>query len=92
MADAAKISGLGKNIFGYAEGGLDAWNILPWIWSFGGGVTDAKFTKATGYLNSAKSVAALQFLVDLKDKSYSRPPFSAVASPPATRSARTRPV
>jgi multiple sugar transport system substrate-binding protein len=73
MADAAKISGLGKNIFGYAEGGLDAWNILPWIWSFGGAVTDAKFTKATGYLNSAKSVAGLQFLVDLKDKGYLSP-------------------
>jgi len=73
MADAAKINGLGKNIFGYAEGGLDPWNILPWFWSFGGGVTDAKFTKATGYLNSAKSVAALQFLVDLKDKSLLSP-------------------
>jgi multiple sugar transport system substrate-binding protein len=73
MADAAKISGLGKNIFGYAEGGLDAWNILPWFWSFGGAVTDARFTKATGYLNSPKSVAALQFVVDLKDKNYLSP-------------------
>jgi multiple sugar transport system substrate-binding protein len=66
-ADATKITALGKNIFGYAEGGLDAWNILPWFWSFGGAVTDPKFQHATGYLNSAKSVAALQFLVDLKD-------------------------
>lgn len=73
MADAAKISALGKNIFGYAESGLDAWNILPWFWSFGGAVTDARFTKATGYLNSAKSIAALQFLVDLKDKNYLSP-------------------
>jgi multiple sugar transport system substrate-binding protein len=73
MADAAKISALGKNIFGYAEGGLDAWNILPWIWSFGGAVTDPQFTKATGYLNSANSVAGLQFLVDLKDKGYLSP-------------------
>lgn len=73
MADAQKLSGLGKNIFGYAESGLDAWNILPWFWSFGGGVTDAKFTRATGYLNSAKSVAALQFLVDLKDKNFLSP-------------------
>jgi multiple sugar transport system substrate-binding protein len=66
-ADAAKITGLGKGIFGYAEGGLDGWNILPWIWSFGGAVTDTKFTKASGYLNSANSVAALQFLVDLQN-------------------------
>ncbi len=67
MADAAKITALGKNIYGYAEGGLDPWNILPWIWSFGGAVTDSKFQHATGYTNSAKSVAALQFLVNMKD-------------------------
>jgi multiple sugar transport system substrate-binding protein len=67
MADAAKISALGKGIFGYAEGGLDPWDILPWTWSFGGAVTDPKFQHATGYVNDAKSVAALQYLVDLKD-------------------------
>ena len=73
MADMAKITSLGKNVFGYAEGGLDAWNILPWLWSFGGAVTDPNFQHATGYLNSAKSVAGLQFLVDLKDKGYLSP-------------------
>jgi multiple sugar transport system substrate-binding protein len=73
VADAAKITALGNKVFGYAEGGLDGWNILPWIWSFGGAVTDAKFQHATGYINSAKSVAALQFLVDLKDKGYLSP-------------------
>ena len=40
--------------------------MLPWIWSGGGSVTDASLTKATGYLNGPDSVAALQFLVDLK--------------------------
>ncbi len=64
-AAASKISALGKNIFGYAEGGLDPWNTLPWIWSFGGTVTDANYTKATGYINAPQSVAALEFLVDL---------------------------
>jgi multiple sugar transport system substrate-binding protein len=73
VADATKISALGKSIFGYAEAGLDGWNILPWFWSFGGAVTDSKFQHATGYINSAKSVAALQFLVDLKDKNYLSP-------------------
>ena len=62
---ASKISALGKNIFGYAEGGLDPWDTLPWIWSFGGAVTDANYTKATGYINGPQSVAALEFLVDL---------------------------
>jgi multiple sugar transport system substrate-binding protein len=73
MADAVKISALGKNVFGYAEGGLDGWNILPWIWSFGGAVTNATNTKATGYINGAKSVAALQFLVDLRDRNVLSP-------------------
>lgn len=66
-AAATKIHALGGNIFGYAEGGLDAWNILPWIWSFGGDVTNADFTKATGYINNPQSVAAVQFLADLLD-------------------------
>ncbi len=66
-AAAAKIHALGADIFGYAEGGLDGWNILPWIWSFGGDVTNADFTKATGYINNAQSVAALQYLSDLLD-------------------------
>lgn len=66
-AAAAKVHALGANIFGYAEGGLDGWNILPWIWSFGGDVTDANYTKATGYTNSPQSVAAIQYLADLLD-------------------------
>lgn len=66
-AAATKIHALGGNIFGYAEGGLDAWNILPWVWSFGGAVTNDDFSKATGYINSPQSVAAVQFLADLLD-------------------------
>ena len=49
------------------EGGLDAWNILPWIWSFGGAVTNEDFSKATGYINGPQSVAGVQFLADLFD-------------------------
>lgn len=73
MADAVKIAATGKNVFGYAEGGLDGWNILPWIWSFGGAVTDPANTKATGYINGANSVAALQFLVTLYNQKLLSP-------------------
>jgi ABC-type sugar transport system, periplasmic component len=62
---AAKISALGHNIFGYAEGGVASWNLLPWIWCFGGAVTDENYTKATGYINGANSVSALNYIVDL---------------------------
>lgn len=49
----------------YAEGGLEGWNILPWIWSAGGEVTDEDLTAATGHLDSDASVAGVQMLVDL---------------------------
>jgi multiple sugar transport system substrate-binding protein len=61
-AMAAKLKGTGKSIF--ADSGLGAWNISPWIWSGGGAITNDKLTKATGYLDSEKSVAAVQMLVD----------------------------
>ena len=54
-----------KGIYLFADGGTGGWNVLPWIWSGGGSLTNKTFTRATGYLNSAKSVAAVQLLVDL---------------------------
>ena len=68
MADAVKIAATGKNVFGYAEGGTDGWNLLPWIFSFGGAITNPDVTKASGYINSPNSVAALQFLVTMLDQ------------------------
>lgn len=61
MAD--KLKGTDMQVF--ADGGLGGWNILPWIWSGGGNITDPEITKASGYLDSPESVAAVQFLVDL---------------------------
>jgi len=49
----------------YAEGGAGLWNVSPFIWSNGGDVTNADYTKADGFLNGPKSVAAIQMLVDL---------------------------
>lgn len=54
-----------KGTFLFADGGTGGWNVLPWIWSGGGNLTNATFTKSTGFLNSARSVAAVQLLVDL---------------------------
>jgi multiple sugar transport system substrate-binding protein len=54
-----------KKIPVFADSGLQGWNILPWIWSGGGQITNADLTQATGYLNSAQSVAAVQMLVNL---------------------------
>jgi multiple sugar transport system substrate-binding protein len=55
----------GTDIQVFADGGLGGWNVFPWIWSGGGNITDPELTKASGYLDSAASVAAVQMLVDL---------------------------
>jgi multiple sugar transport system substrate-binding protein len=55
----------GKGVFAFADNGLSGWNVLPWIWSAGGDITDKDYTKATGYLNSPASVAGVQLLYDL---------------------------
>jgi len=62
-ADAGAFAGTGKYLL--AEGGSAGWQILPYIWSGGGEMTDANITTADGYLNGPKSVAAIQMLVDM---------------------------
>jgi len=54
-----------KVVYLYAESGTSGWNVLPWIWSGGGSLTNKSYTKASGYLNGKKSVAAVQMLVNL---------------------------
>jgi multiple sugar transport system substrate-binding protein len=61
--DALKLKA--KGIYMFADSGTGGWNVLPWIWSGGGSLTNPTYTKATGYLNSPKTVAAVQLLVDL---------------------------
>ena len=63
MADAPLLKA--KGIYLYGDGGTGGWNILPWIWSNGGALTNDDYTKATGYINGAASVAAVQMLADL---------------------------
>ena len=63
LADAPLLKA--KGIYLYGDGGTGGWNILPWIWSNGGALTNDDYTKATGYINGAASVAAVQMLADL---------------------------
>ncbi len=62
-AAAAKLKARGTYLF--ADGGTGGWNVLPWIWSGGGSLTNKTYTKASGYLDSPMTVAAVQLLVDL---------------------------
>ena len=73
LADCAKIKALGPGKYCFADGGTYAWAVNPWIWEFGGDVTDPKITTSTGYYNSAGTVAAYKFLKDGIDKGYFHP-------------------
>lgn len=58
-----KLSGTnanGQQIWGWNEPALSGWNICPFIWSFGGSLTDEEQTVATGYINSPETVKAVE--------------------------------
>jgi multiple sugar transport system substrate-binding protein len=59
--------------YAFADNGASGWNVLPWIWSAGGDIVDEDASVATGYLNSAESVAGIQALVDLYADEYLPP-------------------
>jgi multiple sugar transport system substrate-binding protein len=73
LADCQKIKALGEGKYCFADGGTYAWAVNPWIWSFGGDVTDPDITVATGYLNGPKTKAAYEFLKGLVDDGYMHP-------------------
>ena len=48
--------------------GVGDWDMYPYFWLFGGTLTDDGFTKASGYLDSDASIAAMQKIVELHDE------------------------
>lgn len=68
VAATKKLSNTNKNgqqVWGYNEPALGGWNICPFIWSFGGSLTNEEQTKASGYINSPETIAAVEMLSDL---------------------------
>jgi multiple sugar transport system substrate-binding protein len=61
------VKALGDDHYVFADGGTYGWAIVPWIYSFGGSITDEEITTATGYLNSPETVAAYEFLKEMVD-------------------------
>lgn len=55
----------GTGIAAFADGGLGAWNLMPWIWSGGGDIASEDLSTSTGVLNSEENIATVQMLVDL---------------------------
>ena len=57
-----KLSGTNENgqqTWGWNEPALSGWNLCPFIWSFGGSLTNTEQTVATGYVNSEETVKAI---------------------------------
>jgi multiple sugar transport system substrate-binding protein len=50
--------------WGLVPQGFGPWGFLPYFWTLGGKVTNDEYNIATGYLNSADSIAAVQQLYD----------------------------
>ncbi len=73
LAMCEKIRALGKDRYCFADGGTYGWAVLPWIWTFGGDITDPEMKTATGYLNGPDTVAAYEFLKTMLDKGYLHP-------------------
>ena len=55
----------GQQVWGYNEPALTGWNVSPFIWSYGGEITNPEQTKASGFINSNETVAAIKMLADL---------------------------
>jgi multiple sugar transport system substrate-binding protein len=55
----------GQQVWGYEEPALSGWNLCPFIWSFGGELLNPEQTQASGYINSPKTVAAIEMLASL---------------------------
>lgn len=54
-----------QQVWGWNEPALSGWNLCPFIWSFGGSLTNDEQTVATGYINSEKTVKAIDTFVAL---------------------------
>lgn len=67
-ADCQAIKAMNSNAYIYAGDGMYPWVTLPWVWSFGGSITDDAITTASGYLNGPDTVAAYTYLLKLYDE------------------------
>jgi len=65
LADAATLTIPSKQQYGLGVDGTDIWNTAPYVWSMGGSFTNSNYTQATGHIDSAATITAVQTLVNL---------------------------
>jgi multiple sugar transport system substrate-binding protein len=70
IADAIKLTNPAKGQYGLGIDGTDIWNVAPYIWSMGGSFTNGTYTKASGFMNSAGTEAAVTQILNWKNAGY----------------------
>ncbi|MGC8628129.1 MAG: extracellular solute-binding protein [Acidimicrobiales bacterium] len=70
VADAKKMTVPSKDQYGLGVDSTDIWDVSPYIWSEGGSFTNASYTTASGYMNSAATKAAVTMLVNGYDHGH----------------------
>lgn len=80
LADAATLTVPSKQQYGLGVDGTDIWNMAPYIWSMGGSFTNANYTTATGFMDSAATQTAVTTLVNALKAGYIGSDFQGGAS------------
>ncbi len=70
VADAKKLTVPSKDQYGLGVTSATIWDVSPIIWSMGGSFTNATYTTASGYMNSAATKKAVTLLVDGYDHGH----------------------
>lgn len=68
--DAKKLTVPSKDQYGLGVDSTDIWNVGPYVWSAGGNFTNRSLTRATGFMNTHATYAALNELVSLDKQGY----------------------
>ena len=56
-----------RDSYSISVSGVGDWDLYPYFWLLGGTLTNDDYTKASGYLDGAESVAAMNKLIELHD-------------------------
>ncbi|HEY5111181.1 MAG TPA: extracellular solute-binding protein [Acidimicrobiales bacterium] len=80
LADAATLTVPAKQQYGLGVDGTDIWNMAPYVWSMGGSFTNAKYTTASGFMDSSATQTAVSTLLTALKAGYIGSDFQGGAS------------
>ena len=63
ISDAQTLTIASKGQHGLGVDSTDIWNVGPFVWAYGGSFTNSNATKASGYMDSSATQAAVQQLI-----------------------------